>query len=193
MFVTNSPPTATDTAGKWRKYESDAFGNVTKTIEPNPAGGANFETTFSYNMVGKRTQLQMTRGAVTQTRSWTYNYGVQLASETHPESGTTTYGYNSAGLPLNKGLDHSRYGLFTDPLIRHYGHRVFTKKEGVDFVDQPPFNLKPPLGFVIFQGNILWLLVVKSTNPLLVFSAGEVRTQRFRRAAATGFGNLSFG
>jgi hypothetical protein len=35
---------------------------VTKTIEPNPAGGANFETTFSYNMVGKRTQLQMTRG-----------------------------------------------------------------------------------------------------------------------------------
>jgi YD repeat-containing protein len=96
--------TVTDPGGKWRKYESDAFGNVTKTIEPNPAGGANFETTFSYNMVGKRTQLQMTRGAVTQTRSWTYNYGVQLASETHPESGTTTYGYNSAGLPLNKGL-----------------------------------------------------------------------------------------
>jgi len=53
--------TVTDPAGKWRTYERDASGNVTKTIEPNPAGGANWETTFTYNFLSAMTQVQMTR------------------------------------------------------------------------------------------------------------------------------------
>jgi YD repeat-containing protein len=57
--------TATDAAGKWKKQEVDAFGNVVKTTEPNPAGGANLETTFTYNLVNQMTGVSMTRGAVT--------------------------------------------------------------------------------------------------------------------------------
>jgi YD repeat-containing protein len=90
--------TVTSPASKWRKYESDAFGNVSKTIEPNPAGGANLETTFSYNLVGQRTQVQMTRGSVTQTRTWNYSpTTLLLMSETQPESGTTSYYYDYFG------------------------------------------------------------------------------------------------
>jgi RHS repeat-associated protein len=90
--------TVTSPASKWRKYESDAFGNVSKTIEPNPAGGANLETTFSYNLVGQRAQVQMTRGSVTQTRTWNFSpTTLLLMSETQPESGTTSYYYDYFG------------------------------------------------------------------------------------------------
>ncbi|MBI4910107.1 MAG: hypothetical protein HY820_41200 [Acidobacteria bacterium] len=94
---TGNTVTVTDPAGKWKTYESDAFGNVTKTTEPNPAGGS-WDTTYSYNLTGQMTQTQMTRGSVTQTRTWNYNLTTgRLTSETQPESGTTSFTYNSDG------------------------------------------------------------------------------------------------
>jgi hypothetical protein len=38
-----------DPQGKWKKHEQDAFGNLVKVVEPNPGGGADFETTYTYN------------------------------------------------------------------------------------------------------------------------------------------------
>ena len=35
--------------GKWKTFESDALGNLTKVTEQNPAGGANLETTHTYS------------------------------------------------------------------------------------------------------------------------------------------------
>lgn len=61
--------TTTDPAGKWKTVETDALGNSVKTTEPNPAGGANLETTFTYNVLNQMTQAQMTRNSVTQTRT----------------------------------------------------------------------------------------------------------------------------
>jgi YD repeat-containing protein len=101
--------TVTDPAGKWKKYERDAFGNVTKTTEPNPAGGANLETTFAYNLVDQMTQVDMIRGGVTQTRTLVYNMGtLRLSSETHPESGTTSYQYNADGSLSQKTLANGK-------------------------------------------------------------------------------------
>ncbi len=89
--------TVTDPAGKWKTYERDAFGNVTKTTEPNPAGGS-WDTVFSYNLLNAMTQVVMTRGAVTQTRSWVYDMAtLRLTSDTQPETGTTSYTYNLDG------------------------------------------------------------------------------------------------
>jgi YD repeat-containing protein len=46
------------------------------------------------------TQVQMPRGGTTQTRTFQYDAGTHLlASETHPETGTTTYGYYTVGNP----------------------------------------------------------------------------------------------
>ena len=70
-------------------------GNVTQVTEPNPAGGSNLVTTYTYDMFNHLTQVQMTRGTTAQTRSWTYTYtstGLTLAVTT-PESGTVTYTY----------------------------------------------------------------------------------------------------
>ena len=73
----------------------DAEGNVTQVTEPNPAGGSNQVTTYTYDIYNHLTQVQMTRGTTTQTRTWTYTYtttGLTLGVTT-PESGTVTYTY----------------------------------------------------------------------------------------------------
>ena len=41
------------------------------------------------------TQVAMTRGSTTQTRTFVYNSMGQLTSATNPENGTVTYTYNS--------------------------------------------------------------------------------------------------
>ena len=38
----------TDPAGKWKKSEIDAMGNLTQVWEPQPAGGADYETVYTY-------------------------------------------------------------------------------------------------------------------------------------------------
>ncbi len=86
----------TDAAGKWKTYTLDAAGNLVKVLEPNPAGGT-WETSYTYNGLNQLTEVRMTRGATTQVRTWVYDTNQKLVSETLPESGTRTFGYDSAG------------------------------------------------------------------------------------------------
>jgi len=65
--------TITDPAGKWKKYTTDALGNLTKVEEPNPAGGANLETLYTYDVLNKLKTVSMTRSSTTQTRTFVYN------------------------------------------------------------------------------------------------------------------------
>src|SRR5579883_1795254 len=87
--------TVTDPAGKWKTTTVDAQGNVKTVTEPNPAGGANFVTTYSYDAFNHVSGVTMTRPEGTQTRSFVY-YGPDLVSATNPENGTVTYSYNNA-------------------------------------------------------------------------------------------------
>jgi YD repeat-containing protein len=96
--------TATDPAGKWKQYTMDAFGQLTQVVEESPNGKAepNHVTTYTYDLLGHLVQAQMPRTisgqVVTQNRTWTYDSTTQLlSSATTPESGTTTYSYNSDG------------------------------------------------------------------------------------------------
>ncbi|HEY3444428.1 MAG TPA: RHS repeat-associated core domain-containing protein [Paludibaculum sp.] len=91
--------TVTDPGGKWRALVTDGFGNLVLVIEPNPAGGANYNTTYTYNAFNQLTTVSMPRPTGTQTRSFVYNAQGQLTSVTQPETGTTTYGYDSTGKP----------------------------------------------------------------------------------------------
>ncbi len=106
-YVANTV-TVTDPAGKWKKSVSDVLGNLVSVIEPNPAGGADYVTDYTYSVFGKLLTATMTRpgygggSAVTQTRTWVYNANVQLTSVRHPESSTvanpsTRYAYNADG------------------------------------------------------------------------------------------------
>ena len=87
----------TDAAGKWKKYTSDAMGRLTQVNEPNPAGGADYVTTYTYDLLDHLTGVSMPRSTGTQTR--TFNYGNPptpfLQTATNPESGTVTYTYDS--------------------------------------------------------------------------------------------------
>ena len=87
--------TVTDPAGKWKTSTVDAFGNLTLVTEPNPAGGANWTTSYAYNNLSQLTQVSMTRPQGTQTRTFAYT-GADMTSATNPENGTVTYTYDNA-------------------------------------------------------------------------------------------------
>lgn len=90
--------TITDPAGKWKQQVSNVFGNLKTINEPNPAGGANFSTSYTHDVMNHLTQVSMPRGSTTQTRTFAFDPSTQrLSSQTHPESGTTSYTYNADG------------------------------------------------------------------------------------------------
>ena len=86
--------TVTDAAGKWKTSTVDAFGNLTLVTEPNPAGGSNWTTSYTYSVLNQLTQVGMTRPQGTQTRTFSYA-GADLTSATNPENGTVTYTYDN--------------------------------------------------------------------------------------------------
>ena len=116
--------TVTDPAGNWKQYQKDTFGNILNVVEPDPAApppapnppslmAANtLLTSYTYDFVNHLTGVKMIRtvnsNPVTQTRAFTYNAALQLASQTSPETGTatangtTSYTYNADGTLATK-------------------------------------------------------------------------------------------
>ena len=122
--------TLVDPAGKWKQYESDVFGNTTVVVEPDPLAtplvtappsppsitvAGTMVTTYTYDYANHLIQVLMPRtvsgSTVTQTRTFVYNpTTLRLTSQTNPETGTTSYGYNADGT-LNTRTDAK--GLIT--------------------------------------------------------------------------------
>jgi len=94
--------TVTDPAGRWKTYTRDAMENLTQVTEPNPAGGADLVTSYTYNSLNKLTQVSMPRGGYTQTRTFTYDGAGRVLTATNPENGTVTYTYNGDGTVATK-------------------------------------------------------------------------------------------
>ena len=88
--------TVTDPAGKWKTFTTDGYGNLVQVTEPNPAGGSNFTTSYTYDLLERRLEVgvSMPRSTGTQTRSWSYS-GAFLMSATNPENGTVSYTYGN--------------------------------------------------------------------------------------------------
>ncbi len=103
--------TVTDPAGRWKKHTQNALGNLVQVTEPDPGGGSNFETYYTYNLRNQLTQVQMPRpnyygGTYTQTRTFVYDATTAfLTSATNPENGTTTYNYSPTTYLLNYRQD----------------------------------------------------------------------------------------
>lgn len=76
----------TDPALKWKKFESDVFGNLTKVTEPDPANPPNgtVDAIYTYNLNNQLRTVSMTRGAVTQTRNFEYDSQWRLWKATNP-------------------------------------------------------------------------------------------------------------
>jgi len=67
---------------------------MTQVEEPHPSLSTPQLTTYTYNALGKLTQSNQSN----QTRTWAFDALGRLSSQTLPESGTTSYSYNSEGL-----------------------------------------------------------------------------------------------
>ncbi|MCC7340221.1 MAG: hypothetical protein IT170_03965, partial [Bryobacterales bacterium] len=136
-YVKNTVKVA-DAAGKWKKYETNGLGELVKVTEPNPAGGADLETLYSYNLLGQMTTATMTRGGATQVRSFVYDLATgRLTSETKPETGTASYAYNSDGTLLSStDAKLQKTELAYDSLKRVTSVKRFIYSGGV-LVEQP--------------------------------------------------------
>ena len=71
---TGNTTKVTDPAGKWKKQTTDALGNLVAVTEPNPAGGADFTTSYTYDVLNQLVRVEMPRpyngGTYTQVRSF---------------------------------------------------------------------------------------------------------------------------
>jgi hypothetical protein len=70
----------TDAAGKWKKQTTDAMGDLILVTEPNPAGGADWTTSYTYDVMNHLTGVDMPRpypatGTFTQHRTFQYAAG----------------------------------------------------------------------------------------------------------------------
>ncbi|QEE27298.1 RHS repeat-associated core domain-containing protein [Terriglobus albidus] len=89
--------TVTDAAGNWKRIEHDSLGRVIKVVLLNPNGGAELETSYTYNLFGKVTSVTMPRLSGTQRREFEYDSKGLLVRRTEPESGTEKHSYNADG------------------------------------------------------------------------------------------------
>ncbi|HEY2011924.1 MAG TPA: hypothetical protein VGH38_00425, partial [Bryobacteraceae bacterium] len=117
--------TVTDPAGKWKKFTTDAMGNLALVAEPNPGGGSDFTTAYTYNAANQLTGVNMLRNTDTQARGFGWT-GSDLTTATNPENGTVSYTYDGAHHPLTrtdaKGqqtqYSYDTYGRLAE--VRHY-------------------------------------------------------------------------
>src|ERR1700722_349688 len=105
VLITSGPPPTGENA-KSKQYEYDALGRLTSVCEITSATGSGscgqtvaatgFLTKYSYdlnnNLIGV---TQNAQSSTTQTRTYTYDDLSRLTSEINPESGTTSYVYDS--------------------------------------------------------------------------------------------------
>jgi RHS repeat-associated protein len=128
----------TDPAGKWKIQQTDAMGNLIRVIEPNPGRGADWITSYTYDVLGHLTGVSMPRSNGTQTRTFVYT-GVDLMSATNPENGTVTYQYD-ASHHVTKRTDakgqetrytYDAYGRLTE--VQHWATPCF----GCSFQELP--------------------------------------------------------
>jgi len=91
--------TVTDEAGKKRKFETDGLGRTTAVWE-DPAG-LNYEADYQYDTLSNLVRVDQKgndpNSANWRTRTYTYDMLSQLLSTSDPESGTTSYTYDSNG------------------------------------------------------------------------------------------------
>ena len=105
--------TVTDEAGKLRKHCSDSLGRVIQVFEPNSSGSLVNETDFQYDVlnnllcvVQKGTDATAftncgSASATWRPRSGTYDALSRLVSATNPETGSTSYKYDSDPLCIS--------------------------------------------------------------------------------------------
>ncbi len=91
--------TVTDENGHQKRYQYDAFHDLTAVWEPNVSGTPSWETSYSYDGAGHVTSVTQSGdgSSAARTRAFQYDFLGHLESETTPEGGTKSYIYDPNG------------------------------------------------------------------------------------------------
>jgi RHS repeat-associated protein len=112
---------------KRKQLQYDGLGRLTSVCEITggttnwPSGNCGqispqtgYWTTYQYDSLGRLTSVtQNAQSGTTQSRSYTYDQLGRLTSETNPESGTTTYAYDTSSTMCGNGPYTSKGDLLT--------------------------------------------------------------------------------
>jgi len=95
--------TVTDENGNKRRYQYDAFHDLTAVWEPNASGTPSWETTYSYDPSGHVLKITQTGdgSSAARTRTFVYDSLGRLTSESTPEAGAKSYAYDANGNMLS--------------------------------------------------------------------------------------------
>ena len=170
-----------------------------RVTEPNPAGGT-FATNYTYTPANQLTGVSMTRGNVTQTRTFLYS-GTDLVSATNPENGTVTYTYDGAHHVLSRTdaignqtqYTYDSYGRLTEAQYfpkSASGYEDFTQRVTYSY-DSGPYGLGRLTG-VAFGGGIEDYPIYSHwyTYSYAYNQAGHVTTQTASVQVATTENNF---
>jgi RHS repeat-associated protein len=99
-------PAPTGENSKQKQYEYDGLGRLASVCEITSLSGSGacgqavtktgYLTKYTYDALGRVTQASLNAQGTAQNRSFTYDSLSRLLTEANPESGTTTYTYDSA-------------------------------------------------------------------------------------------------
>ncbi|MDP9194457.1 MAG: hypothetical protein M3P06_22385, partial [Acidobacteriota bacterium] len=97
--VTHTASVATSTTGETPVTKTETRDDLGRLVEVTEGGQP---ATYGYDLGDRLTSVTMTDAGTTQTRTFAYDGRGFLTSETHPESGTTSYKYDGRGRVIEK-------------------------------------------------------------------------------------------
>jgi RHS repeat-associated protein len=140
-----------------RQFEYDGLGRLTSVCEITSAAGSGtcgqtnaktgYWTKYSYDALGDLTGVTQNAQGTPQPRSYGYDFLARLTSETNPESGTTSYAYDSDLVCGNYAGDQVKR-VDAQGNVTCYSYDQLQRVTGVTYPSGPYASVTPPKTFV---------------------------------------------
>ena len=134
--------TVTDENGHQKRYQYDAFHDLTAIWEPNATGSPSWETGYTYDPAGHVLSITQSGDGSSAARQRTFQYSSlgKLVQESTPEGGAKTYAYDANGNLTSESTPRGTITYSYDALNR------MTQKSSSDFTYSYIYDSASPGG-----------------------------------------------